>query len=262
MSVKLTIAGSGNSSGTPSAGNFWGNCDPENPKNRRYRPSVIVQSDTTTIVIDTGPDFRHQMNDHNVQKIDAILYTHSHGDHINGVDDLRVYRFRAKELINVYGLDDALDELSRRFEYLFVQKQTIYPQVLRSNVLNEQNMGKAMKIGDIEFIPFMQDHGTCRSLGFRFGNVAYCTDMVRLDDDAKSVLQGVEHWIADGAGYKMPENLVHSTFKQLYALEEEINPTNIYITHLTQLMDYETVLKETPDNYYPAYDGLCFEIKY
>lgn len=262
MSVKLTITGSGNSAGTPAVGNFWGNCDPENPKNRRYRPSVIVQSDTTTIVIDTGTDFRHQMNDYNIQNIDAVIYTHSHGDHINGVDDLRVYRFRSKELIDVYGLDEALAELSRRFEYLFIQKQKIYPQVLKPHVLGDGHMGKVMKIGDIEFIPFVQDHGTCQSLGFRFGNVAYCTDMVGLDEQALSILQGVEHWIADGSGYKMPENLVHCTFKQLYELEKIINPANIYITHLTPIMDYETVLKETPDNYFPAYDGLSFQIEY
>lgn len=262
MTIKLTIMGSGNSAGTPTVGNYWGNCDPNNPKNRRNRASVVVQSDTTTIVIDSGPDFRQQVNDFNVEKVDAVFYTHGHGDHINGIDDLRVYRYRAKQLIDAYGLKPCLDEIQRRFEYLFVQKAKIYPQVLNPVPFSEKQLGTEMQIGDIRFIPFVQDHGTTESLGFRFGNVAYSTDMVGLNTDAKNVLQGVEHWIADGSGYKMEKNIVHATLRELYLLSDEITAKNVYLTHLTPSMDYDTVLKETPDHYYPAYDGLSFEITY
>lgn len=262
MSITFTIMGSGNSAGTPSVGNFWGNCDPDEPKNRRTRPSALVQSETTTIVIDTGPDFREQVNRHDVSDIDGVLYTHSHGDHIYGMDDLRIYRLRNKHLVDVYGTKETLGEMQARFEYLFIQKADIYPQVLRPTILSPDDMGKPMIIGDIEFIPFIQDHGTCKSLGFRFGNLAYSTDMVALDDKAVDILRGVENWIADGSGYKMPKNIVHCTLKELYKLNEDINAQRIYMTHLTPAMDYQTLLNETPDNYYPAYDGLSFKVQY
>lgn len=256
----FTVMGCGNSSGTPSIGNYWGNCDPDNPKNRRLRPSVLVRSDKTSIVIDTGPDFREQSNTYGVSTYDAALYTHSHADHINGIDELRVLRQRHKKLIDIYGHKASMEELEDRFDYLFREKAQIYPQVLQTNVINESQFGQEMTIGDITFTPFEQDHGTCKSLGFRFGDIGYSTDMIDLPEKSLDVLKGIKTWIVDGAGYNFPQNEVHCRLKDVYQFNDIIGAEKIYLTHLSVLMDYDTLNKETPDGYEAAYDGL--ELKF
>lgn len=260
MTVKLTVLGCGNSAGTPTIGNYWGNCDPDNPKNRRTRASIAVQSDQTTLVIDTGADFKEQVNRANITRFDAILYTHAHADHIAGMDELRVVRNRTKQMVEIYGNQATIDELRERFNYMFVEKARIYPKVFNDHIITDEQLGQPMTIGDIEFTPFGQDHGTMQSLGFRFGDIAYSTDMVDLDQDALETLKGVKTWIVDAAGYKMEKNVVHCTLRDLYALNDIVQAERVYITHLTPLMDYETLLRETPDGYEPAYDGLSIDI--
>lgn len=256
MKATITILGCGNSAGTPAIGNYWGNCDPNESKNRRSRPSIAVQSDKTTIVVDTGPDIRDQMNREDIKTVDAVLYTHSHGDHIAGIDDLRIFRLRHKKLVPVYGMRETLAELEARFSYMFIEQAAIYPKVLEPNIIEPDQFGRVMTIGDIEFVPFGQDHGTCASLGFRFGDTAYSTDVVRLDEAALSALKGIRIWIVDAAGYKMEQNSVHMTLRQLYAANEVVGAGQVYLTHLSPLMDYETLRRELPQGYEPAWDGL------
>lgn len=260
MSLTLTILGCGNSAGTPTIGNYWGNCDPQNPKNRRTRPSIAVQSDETTLIIDTGADFKEQVNRENITAFDAVLYTHAHADHIAGMDELRVVRNRSKRLVDIYGNRATIEEMRARFSYMFVEKAKIYPRVFNDNVIGDEQLGQPMAIGDIEFIPFKQNHGTMDSLGFRFGDAAYSTDMVDLDQQALETLKGIKTWVVDAAGYKMEQNQVHCTLRDLYALNEIVKAERVYITHLTPLMDYDTLLRETPDGYEPAYDGLKLDV--
>jgi phosphoribosyl 1,2-cyclic phosphate phosphodiesterase len=262
MTLKITILGCGNSAGVPSIGNHWGNCDPAEPKNRRLRPSIAVQSATTTLVVDTGPDFREQMNQENIQMLDAVLYTHPHGDHICGIDDLRILRMRHKKLIDVYGDRATLGEMEERFNYMFIERTALYPQALVPHVIEPSQFGQTISVGDIHFIPYEQDHGTCKTLGFRFGNLAYSTDMVNLDDRAIAILQGIETWIVDAAGYKMEKNMVHITLRQLYDLNKRVGAIQIYLTHMSPAMDYQTLCKELPAGYAPAYDGLVLNAIY
>lgn len=261
MTLTFTVLGSGNSAGTPAIGNYWGNCDPAEPRNRRLRTSALVRSSETTILIDTGPDMREQINRANVSKIDAVLYTHAHGDHINGVDDLRVLRHRNKKIIDVYGSRETIQELYERFSYMFEEREKIYPKVIEPHVIDKDRYDTAMIVGDIGFIPYEQDHGTCKSLGYRFGDLAYSTDMVDLDEKALDVLKGIKTWVVDAAGYKMEYNKVHATLRQIYAFNEIVQAPVVYLTHLTPQMDYRMLLKELPDGFEPAYDGLELKIK-
>lgn len=257
MSLKITILGCGNSAGTPAIGNHWGNCDPNEPRNRRLRPSIAVQSETTTLIIDTGPDFREQMNRENISRIDAVIYTHAHNDHIAGIDDLRVVRHRSKQLVNIYANTETIEEIQERFSYMFNEGViSIYPQVLQPHVIPDSQFGRTLTIGDISMVPFNQDHGTCRTLGFRFGDLAYSTDVVSLSEESCRILSGVKTWIVDGAGYKIENNLVHLTLRQVYELNEKIGAEKVYLTHLTPGMDYRSLLKELPAGFEPAYDGL------
>jgi phosphoribosyl 1,2-cyclic phosphate phosphodiesterase len=258
--LKITILGCGDSAGVPRIGGDWGNCDPTNPRNRRTRPSIMVQSETTTIVVDTGPDFNAQLTRENVQAIDGVLYTHAHSDHIAGMDDLRIIRGRINRKIPIYGDVKTLDEIKRRFGYLFKEVSSFYPAVVEENIFLEDSFGDIFKIGDIDFIPFIQDHGMGNtSLGFRFGNVGYSTDMANLDERALSVLKGVKTWIADCADYSNGHGTLHSTLPIVLKLNETIRAKQVYLTHLKMFDDYQTLCNESPDGYTPLHDGLVIE---
>lgn len=257
MSVKLTVLGCGDSGGVPTIGNHWGLCDPLEPRNQRSRSSVVVRSETTTILIDTGPDLREQANRVGINTIDAILYTHMHSDHIMGIDEIRALNKRLGFITTpVYGTKETIDDIVGRFDYLFVQQHKIYPTVLEPNIIAPDKYTKPMTIGDIEFIPFIQDHGTCESLGFRFGSVAYSTDMVNMPPESFEVLKGVKTWIVDAAGYNMERNMVHARLQDVYRYNEIVGAEQVYLSHLPPGIDYKTLQSETPAGYDPAYDGL------
>lgn len=254
--LKVTVLGCGGSAGVPAAGNHWGACDPLEPKNARSRCSILVQSGTTSLVIDTGPEFRQQANREDIKTIDAVLYTHYHGDHVDGIADLRGYRFRSKKLVPVYADAATLTVFKRTVPHLLECTDPVYPQILDAHEITASSFGREMTIGDITFIPFEQDHQTCKTLGFRFGDFAYSVDVLRLEKEALDVLKGVKTWMVDSTGYHMDDNLVHISLKQIYAYNEIIGAQTVILTSLTPAMDYKNLLGETPDGYFPAYDGL------
>jgi len=257
MTLKLTILGCGNSAGAPTIGNYWGKCDPNEPRNIRLRPSVCIQSEATTIVVDTGPDFKQQVNRAGLKDVDAILYTHGHSDHTHGIDDLRVYRQLNKRVIDIFANHDTISELKSRFSYLFMERHSgIYPKVLEDHVIADEDFYKPFNIKDIEIVPYLQDHGTCRSMGYRFGEIAYSTDMVDLGQESLEALKGIKTWVVDAAAYNISKNMVHANLGKIYAFNEIIGAEKVYITHMPVSMDYQTLCAELPEGYEPAYDGL------
>lgn len=258
VQAKLTILGCGNSSGVPAVGNIWGDCDPGEPKNRRSRCSVAIQSETTTIVIDTGPEFREQMNRENIQNLDAVLYTHAHSDHVNGIDELRSFRYRTGALVPIYASDETYESLKPRFHYLFDGgNHEIYQPVLDPKPIVH---GRPITIGDIEIIPFDMDHGSCRSTGYRIGDLGYCTDMITLPEQSFEILQGVKTLIIDGAAYHSETNQVHASFEKIFAMNECIQAERVIITSLSLSMDYQTLCKELPKGYAPVFDSMQIDI--
>ncbi len=263
MNYKITILGCGNAAGTPSIGNFWGECDPNEPKNKRLRASVAIQSENTSLIIDTGPDFRHQLNRAQINDIDAVLYSHAHSDHVSGIDDLRMFFFRHERTpIPIYGNSETLEEMYKNLSYIFDggkgAAQGLYHPIVNAKEINYTQIGQKMTIGDIEFTPFEQDHTTCTSLGFRFGDFAYSTDMQNLNDASIDALQGVKTWLVDGAAYKKTDNFVHASFQNVFDLNRRIGAQNVFFTHMSCFMDYRTMIDEIPEGYAPAYDGLIF----
>jgi len=264
MRLKLTILGCGNSSGVPAVGNYWGDCDPNEPKNRRFKCCLAVQSEDTTIIIDTGADFRSQMNMFNITSLDCVFYTHHHGDHTNGIDDIRSFYFRGgRSIIPCMGGQFSLSEISDRFSYLFDggNHSYFYPSILDPKPFTDNQYGKEQQFNDISFIPFEMDHGTCISMGYRFGDVSYCVDMKRLDDKALNIIKGSRIWIVDGAGYNNPDNDVHSDLETIFEYNKIIGADQVYISSLSTLMDYQTLLKDLPEGFLPAHDGLVIDIK-
>lgn len=260
MNLKITVLGCGNSSGVPAIGNYWGQCDPNEPKNRRTRSSLLVQSETTTLVIDSGPDFKQQINREDVKKVDAVMFSHAHSDHIAGIEDVRGLVFRSEHsTMAVYSNEETLTELKNRYTYLFEGgKAEIYPPIISGYAFDKNAYGQAQVIGDIEFIPFVQDHGTCETVGYRFGDFAYSVDILTLNETAIETLKGIKNWVVDCAGYHSDENPVHAGLKEIYRLNKEIDAETVYLTSMTLTMDYQTMISELPNGYIPAHDGLTF----
>ncbi len=254
---RATLLGCGNSTGVPAVGDFWGACDPAEPKNNRTRSSLALETENTTVIIDTGPDFRIQMNREAIKRVDAVLYTHAHSDHVSGMDELRIIYFRNKTQVPVYASKETFDDLYGRVPYLFNGgSHDIYPAVLAPHEIAPFQYGKPLHIGDFEIVPFLQDHGTCESLGYRMGDLAYSLDFIDLPDSAIEVLKGVHTWVVDCAAYHQTNNVVHANLERIYALNQKIGAKMVYLSSLTLAMDYETLCRELPEGYAPAYDGL------
>lgn len=257
MSGKIIILGCGNGAGTPGIGNYWGKCDPDEPKNRRTRSSILVQSENTAILVDTGPDMREQFNRHDVKDLDYILYTHIHADHTHGIDELRTLRRRNQKIFPCYGTAETMATISTTFSYMFQEdKDGFYPPALTANRLE---LYRETTLGDVRFTAYGQDHGGVTSLGFRFGNVAYSTDMKRLDERAFEVLRGVKTWIVDACSYHSDTNPVHAGLNEVYAMNERIGAGRVVLTHLSSAMDYRTLTGELPPGYEPAHDGMVID---
>lgn len=259
MDGKLIILGCGGSAGVPAIGNWWGNCDPAEPRNLRTRPSIALQTETTLVIVDTGPDFREQMNREQLGVPDAIILTHVHSDHVNGIDELRILQRRHKRKFPVYAMQETMGKLMQRAGYMFESSEDgFYPAVCDSITLA---IGRKLSIGDLEILPFEQDHGTIKSLGVRVGNVAYSTDVKRLDSAAYAALKGVDTWIVDAMGNHARENPVHACIEEIVEMNAIIGATQVFLTHLPPTMDYSALQKELPGGYTPAYDGMTLDFK-
>lgn len=255
--MKVTVLGCGASLGTPAAGGFWGKCNPDEPKNRRTRASLLVQSETTNILVDATVDLRTHLNRLNLKNIDGVLISHAHSDHVNGIDDLRVIAFHHNKLIDLYSNHETLEEIDRRWPYVFQPKADgIYVEFLRKNVIDNH---QKFRIGDIDVESFEQDHMTCASLGFRFGKIAYSVDMADMNEQSLAALEGVETWIVDAAGYQRDAVLTHANLQRVKKWVELLKPKMTYLTVLTTHMDYKTLCDELPPHIRPAYDGLVID---
>lgn len=256
--MKFTLLGSASSFGTPAAGNFWGVCDPNEPRNRRNRTSLLIESTTTRLIVDATPDLRQQMNEYNINNLDAVLLTHGHSDHINGVDDLRALAIHHKKQLDIYGDQETLDEVKRRWPYIFhIDNPAYYSAFAVPCVIPRYG---DLQIGDIAVNCFEQDHTVMKSIGYRFGDVAYSVDMAHLSEEALQALEGVKIWIVDGNGYRRDKPQTHATFAQIEKWAERLKPEMTYITVLTTFMDYKTMCDELPPHIRPAYDGLVIEV--
>lgn len=262
MTLRLTILGCGSSGGVPAIGNNWGRCDPAEPKNDRTRASIAIQSDNSCLLVDTGPDCRMQVNRAGIESVDAVLYTHAHGDHVAGIDELRSFQRRDRRVMPIYGHQETIDELLIRFAYMFHETGGgIYPPALDATAFTPDQYCKPQEIAGISVMPFEQDHTTCTSLGFRFGDIAYCTDMHRLSEESLEAIKGVRVWIVDAAGHYFKDNIVHISIPQVIEMNEEVGAEEVYLTHLSLMMDYQALKNDLPAGFFPCYDGLKFETK-
>ena len=250
---RITILGCGSSGGVPLIGNIWGACDPANPKNRRTRVSILVEEGDTRLLVDTSPDMREQLLAAGVAGIDAVLYTHDHADHTHGINELRIMSLIAKQRIDVYADRATLATLTDRFEYAFVELPgSGYRPIAKPHEIDGQ-----FAIGEIDIVPFEQDHGGIATLGFRFGAIGYSTDVVALSDDAFAALAGIDVWIVDCLRYE--PHPTHAHFDLVLEWVERLKPRRTVLTHMMHLLDYEELKSRCPDGVEPGYDGMVIE---
>ena len=264
-SIIATIMGCGSSGGVPRIGGNWGACDPANPRNRRSRCSLLIEGRTggsqpTRIVVDTGCDLREQLLRHEVDRVEAVLYTHEHADHTHGIDDLRVLALNTRRRVDVYFSHEAAQRIVPSFSYCFTAPPgSGYPPILNQNLIAA---GRPVTIsgpgGDIEIVPFNQDHGEIFSLGFRVGNFAYSCDLSGIPAESASAVSGLDVWVLDAL--RPAPHPSHLSLSEALEHVEHYAPREAVLTNLHIDLDYADTDARTPDNVRPAYDGLAIDV--
>jgi phosphoribosyl 1,2-cyclic phosphate phosphodiesterase len=260
--IRATILGCGSSGGVPRIGAGWGDCDPAEPKNRRRRCSLMVEKvgpmGVTRVLIDTGPDLREQLLSVNVSHLDAVVYTHSHADHVHGVDDLRMVVMSMGARLPVWADGPTSDALVSRFGYVFVQPEgSAYPPILDLNPI-EGTIRINGAGGELELTPFRAKHGRIDALGFRIGGLAYLPDVSSLYEETRSALTNLDILIIDAL--RRAPHPTHAHLDQTLAWIAELAPRQAVLTNMHNDLDYVTVAAETPPHVYPAYDGMVLEL--
>jgi phosphoribosyl 1,2-cyclic phosphate phosphodiesterase len=264
--LRLTILGCGSSPGVPRITGDWGQCDPDNPKNRRRRASALVErispDGVTRVVIDTGPDFRDQMLSAGVKRLDAAVYTHPHADHIHGIDDLRGFVLEQRRLMSIHADAPTTLRLREAFGYCFVTPPgSSYPPILRLKPI-EHNVTFEItgEGGPIAFEPLPQIHGDIISLGFRIGRLAYCADVSGFPEATEARLKDLDWLVIDALQYRTHPS--HLSLDEALDWIGRLDPKRAVLTHMHIPLDYETVKRQTPDHVEPAYDGMAIEVEY
>lgn len=250
--MKLRILGCGTSSGVPRIGNDWGLCDPAEPRNRRSRASVIVESHTTRILVDTAPDLREQLLAADIDRVDAIIWTHDHADHCHGIDDVRQLFHATREPITGYGFAATIKHLTQRFAYAF-EGRLGYPSILIGAELTQD-----LLIGDIMVRHVVQPHGPIFSAGLRFEHdeksISYSTDFHEITDAMKALYDRSDIWVVDALREK--PHPTHAHLDLTLDAISTVRPGRAILTHMDQSMDYGTLRERLPQGIEPGYDGL------
>jgi len=264
--IIATILGCGSSGGVPRIGNVWGACDPHEPRNRRRRCSLLVEgwkhgnSEPTRALIDTGADLREQLLDANVDRIDAVFYTHEHADHTHGIDDLRVLALHNRRRVDVHFSRDCGRRLYQSFGYCFsTPPGSSYPPILNAH---EIAAGETVAVegpgGTLLLTAFDLIHGDIHALGYRIGDMAYCCDLSAVPEHSHAALEQLDIWIVDAL--RPTPHPSHLSLPETLDLIERFAPRQAVLTNMHIDLDYRTTDAETPGNVTPAFDGMQIDV--
>lgn len=268
MSAALTrvvLLGTGGSAGVPTIGGAdgagdWGHCDPNEPRNRRTRASIVIENfENQRLLVDTSPDMRTQFTDNRILGADAVLFTHAHADHITGVDDVRMLNRIANRPLEAFATQNTLDEITRRFAYAFVpwEGKGFYRPVLVGKPIEP---GDTVRMAGLDVSVFAQDHGRGQTLGLRVGPFGYSTDVVRLEDAALRTLAGVDTWVVDCFLRDAP-HWTHANLPMVLGWVERLKPRRTILTHMGTDMDWAWLRANLPAGVEPGYDGMVLDFK-
>jgi phosphoribosyl 1,2-cyclic phosphate phosphodiesterase len=265
MTLKVTVLGCGSSGGVPRVGSGWGACDPANPKNRRRRCSILVErlgeAGATTVLVDTSPDLRDQLLDANVTRLDAVLFTHEHADHVHGIDDLRPLVIHMRRRIDVYANHVTAELLRLRFGYCFHSPPgSDYPPIL-----NEHRIEAEVPVtiegpgGAITGLPFTLEHGKSEALGFRFGGFVYANDVSAVPSSSMAMFEDADILVLDALRYR--PHPTHFSVSEALSFIEHVRPRRAVLTNMHTDIDYAELAARLPANVEPGYDGMSFVLR-
>ena len=260
--LEVTILGCGSSGGVPRADGNWGVCNPEDPRNRRSRCSMMIRRPSgegperwTTVVVDASPEFRLQTADAGAKRLDALLLTHDHADQSHGVDDIRAFAMVQRAKIPVHVDPPTERTMLSRFGYVFHGEKG-YPAI--ADLVAIPPHGATWRVegpsGAIPVVTFDQDHGPIRSIGYRFGPVAYSSDVLTLDDAAFEAMAGVDVWIVDALRYT--PHPTHAHVERTLGWIEQLKPRLAILTNLHIDLDFEELTSRLPEGVAVAFDGM------
>ncbi len=257
--MRVTVLGCGPSAGVPMVGCACAVCTSAQPRNRRLRSSILVAEGETQILVDSAPDLREQLLTNKISRLDAIVYTHGHADHLHGLDDLRSINHLMNRALPAYGDEATLTELRSRFGYAFNnsgQRNGFWYQPK----LEARPIRGPFRVGELDILPFAQSHGVMReaTVGFRFGNFAYSTDVKEIPDEGFKALEGVQVWLVDCLSER--PNPAHSDLKQTLEWIARAKPRRAILTHMNHSLDYDALVAKLPEGVEPAYDGMVIDI--
>ena len=261
--IEIIVLGCGGSGGTPLASGYWGKADPQEPKNRRTRPSIAIRTPSTTLIVDTGPEFREQTLANSIEAVDAIIYTHDHADHTNGLDDVRFLSIKRRiggdsdYVTPIHATKTTMQALQERFPYMFrTSADGLYVPLIQPHIIPEEGLFKVDSDVNIEYVS--QIHGQGSSIGFKIGDIGYSTDVSDFKMVTLEKLRGIKTWIVDCGQYGQSEDhiTVHPNLERVLRWNDVVQADKLYLTHLTPRHDYQTINRETPDYIECAYDGF------
>jgi phosphoribosyl 1,2-cyclic phosphate phosphodiesterase len=264
--IIATILGCASSGGVPRLGNVWGDCDPQEPRNRRTRCALLVEAwqngfdEPTRVLIDTGVDMREQLLAANVDRIDAVLYSHEHADHTHGIDDLRVLALHNRKRVDVYYSAECGARLNAAFGYCFETPQgSSYPPILNAHLIGD---GDTITVdgpgGTLEFLAFDMIHGDIMCFGFRLGDFAYCCDLSALPESSEHGMTGLKTLVIDAL--RPTPHPSHLSLPETLEMIGRFAPKQGVLTNLHIDLDYHETDRETPHNVTPAFDGMRIDV--
>ncbi len=250
-SLHIQFLGTGTSTGIPMIGCDCTVCTSKNPKDNRLRSSILVQSQKTSLIVDTTPDFRYQMLRTHTRRLDAVLFTHPHKDHMAGLDDIRAFNFFSQKAMDIYANSLTEEAVKRDFYYAFADKK--YPGVPELNLITIDE--KPFVIGDIPVQPILVYHHKMPVFGFRFGDFTYITDANRIEEDQKALIRGSKVLVLNAL--RKEAHISHFTLQEAVDLATELDIPEVYFTHIShQLGLHDSINQELPPHIQLAYDGL------
>jgi phosphoribosyl 1,2-cyclic phosphate phosphodiesterase len=257
--MRLTFLGTGTSFGVPQIGCDCAVCRSNDPRDKRTRSGAVLEAEGSTILIDTPPELRLQLISAGFTRIDAVVYTHEHADHINGIDDLRVFSVRERKALPLYGPAETLERLRSSFNYIF--DETVHPYEGTSKprlILHRTEPDRVIRIAGIEALPLAFQHGHLRVFGYRFGSLAYLTDIKEIPPGERARLQGLDVLVLNALWWR--PHPTHLSISEAIRTAQELGARRTYLTHLTHETGHVELETQLPAGVFPAYDGLTVEV--
>ena len=257
--MRLTFLGTGTSFGVPQIGCDCAVCRSTDPRDKRTRSGAVLEAEGSTILIDTPPELRLQLISAGFSRIDAVVYTHEHADHINGIDDLRVFSVRQRKPLPLYGPKETLDRLRASFNYIFDDAVMPYEGTSKPRLtLHPTEPDRGIRIAGIDVLPLAFQHGHLRVFGYRFGNLAYITDIKEIPAAERARLKGLDVLVLNALWWR--PHPTHLSISEAIETAQELGARRTYLTHLTHETGHSELETQLPAGVWPAYDGLTVEV--